>query len=136
MALSFAINTANNILNQITTRIDLGSGPGTIVLYSGAAPSNANTALTGNTVLAVLTCSDPSASAAANKTLTLNAITQDSSADATGDASFFRILDSDGNVVLQGTVSAVGGGGDLQMNTSAIVSGGPVQVTSCSFTLP
>lgn len=136
MALSFAINTANAILNQITTRVDLGSGPGTIVLYSGSVPANANTALSGNTVLAVLTCSDPSAASAASKTLTLNAITQDSSADATGDATFFRVVDSDGNVVLQGSVSAVGGGGDLQMNTSAVVSGGPVQITSCSFTLP
>lgn len=136
MALSFAINTANTILNQITSRIDLGSGPGTIVLYSGAVPGNANTALSGNIVLAVLTCSDPSAAAAANKTLSLNAITQDSSADATGEASFFRVMDSDGNVVLQGSVSAVGAGGDLQMNTASVVSGGPVQITSCSFTLP
>lgn len=136
MALSFAITTANLILNQITTQVDLGSGPGTVVLYSGTVPGNANTALSGNTVLAVLTCSDPSSAASANKTLTLNAITQDSSADATGTATFFRILDSNANVVLQGSVSAVGGGGDLQMNTSAVVLGGPVQITSCSFTLP
>jgi uncharacterized protein with beta-barrel porin domain len=136
MALSFAINTANAILNQITARIDLGAAAGTIVLYSGSIPTNANTALAGNTVLATLTCADPSAAAAASKTLTLNAITQDSSADATGDATFFRVMDSDANVVLQGSVSAVGGGGDLQMNTVSVVAGGPVQITSCSFTLP
>ncbi len=136
MALSFAINTANAILNQITARIDLGAGAGTVTLYSGTVPVNANTALSGNTVLAVLTAADPSAAAASAKTLTLNAITQDASADATGDATFFRVMDSDANVVLQGTVSAVGGGGDLQMNTVSVVSGGPVQITSCSFTLP
>lgn len=136
MALSFANNTANAILNQITTNLDLGSGPATIVFYSGSVPANANTALSGNTVLAVLTCSDPSAASASAKTLTLNAITQDSSADATGEATFFRAMDSDANVVLQGSVSAVGGGGDIQMNTASIVAGGPVQITSCTLTLP
>lgn len=136
MALSFSINSANAILNQITSRLDDGSGPATVTLYSGSVPANANTALSGNTVLAILTCSDPSAPAAAGKTLTLSAITQDSSADATGEATFFRMADSAGNVVIQGSVSAVGGGGDLQMNTASVVSGGPVQITSCSFTLP
>ncbi len=136
MALSFATNTANALLNVITTRIDLGSAAGTITIYSGTVPANANTALSGNTVLATLTCSDPSAASASSKTLTLSAITQDSSADATGTATFFRVMDSDANVVLQGTVTAVGSGGDLQMNTTSVVTGGPVQITSCSFTLP
>jgi hypothetical protein len=135
MAISFAINTANALLNQITSRIDLGTGAGNIVIYSGTVPANANASLSGNTVLATLVCSDPSAGAATNKVLTLNSIAQDASADATGEATFFRIMDSDSNVVLQGTVSAVGGGGDLTMNTTAIVALGPVSVTSCTFSL-
>lgn len=136
MPLSFAINTANAILDQITTAVDAGTGAGVIRLYSGTVPANANAALSGNTLLAELTCSDPASAAANNKTLTLNAITQDSSADATGNATFFRVFDSSNNVVVQGTVSAVGGGGDLQMNTVSVVAGGPVQITSCTFTLP
>lgn len=135
MALSFATNTANALLNQITARVDLGSGAGLIKLYSGTVPANANAALSGNTLLASLTCSDPSAPAAVNKTLTFNTITQDASADASGDASFFRMTDSDNNVVIQGTVTAVGGGGDLTLNSVSIVAGGPVSVTSCSFSL-
>lgn len=136
MALSFAANTANAMLDIIKTRIDLGSGAGTIKIYDGTPPANAGAALSSNNLLATLTCSDPSAPSAASKTLTLSSITQDSSADATGTATFFRMLDSDANVVLQGSVTAVGGGGDLQMNTVSIVSGGPVQITSCAFTLP
>ena len=69
MPLSFAIDTANAILDEITTAIDGGTGAGVIRLYSGTVPANANTALSGNTLLAELTCSDPSASAANNKTL-------------------------------------------------------------------
>jgi hypothetical protein len=136
MALSFANNTAHAILDQIKVRMDMGAGPATVVIYSGTVPLAANTALSGNTVLAVLTASDPSAPAAANKTLTLNPIAQDTSADATGEATFFRILDSDNNVVVQGTVSAVNGTGDLQMNTTSIIINGPVQVTSCTFSMP
>ncbi len=136
MALSFATATANPILDKITERLDAGSGPATIVIYAGAIPATANTALSSNTVLAVLTCTDPAAAAASSKTLTLSTVTQDSSADNSGDATFFRALDSDGNPVLQGSVTAVGGNGDLQMNTVTVIQGGPVQITSFSFTLP
>ena len=136
MSLSFSTTTGNLLLTQITNQIDAGSGPGTIMIYSGTIPASGDAALSSNTQLAHLVCSKPSSAAPSAKTLTFNPITQDTSADATGVASFFRILDSNANVIVQGAVTAVGGGGDLQMNTTSIVAGGPVQITACSFTLP
>ena len=136
MSLSFSTTTANLLLTQITNQIDAGSGSGTIMIYSGTIPASGDTALSGNTQLAHLVCSKPSSPAPSAKTLTFSSIAQDTSADATGTASFFRILDSNANVIVQGSVTVVGGGGDLQMNTTAIISGGPVQITACSFTLP
>lgn len=135
MALSFSADTAHAMLDVITARADAGSGAALIRIYSGTAPANADTALAGNTLLAELTCSDPSASPSATKTLTLSAITQDSSANATGTATFFRLVDSTGLAVLQGDVTATGGGGALEMNTTSIITGGPVQITNASFSL-
>lgn len=135
MALSFAATTANAMLAIINTNIDAGASAGNIRIYGGTMPATADTALSGNTLLAELVCSDPSAAAPTAKTLTLSAITQDASANASGTATFFRVTDSDNNVVLQGDVSATGGNGALQLNTVAIVAGGPVQITSATFTL-
>ncbi len=136
MALSFGNSVANSMLDTITTRVDAGSAAGLIKIYAGTAPPNAGSALSGNTLLGTLTCSDPSAASASSKVLTFSSITQDTSADATGDATFFRITDSDANVVIQGSITAVGGGGDLQLNSVSIVAAGPIQITSCAFTLP
>jgi hypothetical protein len=59
---------------------------------------------------------------------------QDTSADATGTAGHFRIYDASGLVChLQGTVTATGGGGDMELdNVSLAVD---QQVTITTFTL-
>jgi hypothetical protein len=65
--------------------------------------------------------------------LTLNAITQDSSANASGTATWFRIVQSGGsNFVLDGDVGT--SGSDLNLTTTTIVSGQPVSVTSFVIT--
>jgi hypothetical protein len=64
--------------------------------------------------------------------LTLNAITQDSSANATGTAAFFRITTSGGTAIVQGTVGT--SGADLNLNTTSIVINGPVAVSSFTIT--
>jgi hypothetical protein len=137
MGYQLTATARNNALDEITALVDAGSGPGKIRIYSGTAPANADAALSGNTLLAELPLSDPSFPAASSGTLTLDVtpVPEDTSADATGTATFFRILDSDNNPVMQGTVSATGGGGDLQLNTTSIVAAGPVRVTSLTISI-
>jgi hypothetical protein len=64
--------------------------------------------------------------------MTANAITDDSSANATGTASWFRITDSAGNAVVDGDVGT--SGSDLNLNTVSITSGVQVSVTSLVLT--
>ncbi len=99
-------------------------------IYSGTRPATGGTA---TTLLAELTCNATFAPAASGGVLTLNAITQDSSANATGTATWFRLVKSDGTThVLDGDVGT--SGSDLNLNTTSLVSGGPVAVTSFVLT--
>ncbi|WP_299197991.1 hypothetical protein [uncultured Amphritea sp.] len=80
-------------------------------------------------LLATLTLSQPSGSVA-NGVLTFDAWTEDSSADASNIASWGRFKDGDGNNVLDGSVGVTGSGAAFIINTTNIVSGGPVRIKS------
>lgn len=94
-------------------------------IYSGTQPATGGAE---TTVLAQLTCNATFAAAASAGVLTLNAVTSDSSANASGTATWFRIYQSDGTThVLDGDVSTTAAGtGDLQLDDTAIVLGGTV----------
>jgi hypothetical protein len=131
MALSFTATLRSNRADEITAAV---GGSGLLRIYDGAVPANVGTAISGQTLLAELTCNATFAPAASNGVLTLNSITQDSSANATGTATFFRLTTSGGTAVVQGTVTATGGGGDLTLNTTSISSGAAVSITSFVIT--
>lgn len=112
-----------------------------IRIYDGTPPADVDSALSGNTLLAELTMGADAFGAASddgtNATATANAITSDSSADNTGTASFFRVLNSAGTVTkMQGTVTATGGGGDMQLSTVSITAGGTVSCSSFLYRRP
>lgn len=129
-----ALALRNAQLDAINTMINGGSGAGTLKIYTGTIPANADTAIGAQVLLATLTFTDPAAGAASASTLTFSAITQDSSADATGTATWARIADSAGATVFDCSVSATGGGGVIELNTTSIVSGGPVSITGGTLT--
>ena len=128
--------------DAVVDRVDLGTtdATGDIKIYDGAIPADADTALSGNTLLAELNMSNPAFGAAVDAApggrATANAISDDTSADATGTASFFRLNDRDNATVLQGDVTATSGGGDLELNTVSIVIGAKVSITAMTVTMP
>ncbi len=127
MALALSATLRNNRADQITT---FAAGSALLRIYSGTRPATGGTA---TTLLAELTCNATFAPAASGGVLTLNAITQDSSANATGTATWFRIVKSDGTTFcLDGDVGTAGS--DLNLNTTSLVAGGPVAVTSFVLT--
>lgn len=122
--------------NAIVDLLDAGAGAGKLNIYSGSVPADADAA-NGGTLLAQLTLSDPAFGNAADNTgkatATAATITDDSSADATGTASFFRATDSDNNVVIQGTVGT--SAADLVLDNTSINAGQTVSVTSWTFSV-
>lgn len=107
---------------------------GTLKIYSAGSgvPASVATAITDQTLLATLTLANPAFGSGSNGVATANTITGDSSADATGTASFFRILNSGGTAVFQGLCGT--SGCDLNLNTTSLVSGAQVDVTSLTLT--
>lgn len=115
---------------------------GTLKIYDGSQPTDANTALGAQVLLATLTLGSTafgasSASGSAGSkivTATANSITDDSSADATGTAAWFRVLKSNGtSKVMDGSVGT--SGADLNLATVSIVAGADIAITSFTITM-
>lgn len=121
--------------NAMLDAIRASYNSGLIRIYSGTRPTDANTALSGNTLLAELTFGATAFPAASGGVLTANAITSDSSADATGTASFARLFQSDGTTALA-DVSVGTSGTEMIINTVSIVSGATVSCSSFTITNP
>lgn len=107
---------------------------GTLKIYAvgSGVPAAAATAITDQPLLATLTLANPAFAAAVAGVATANAITGDSSADAAGTASFFRMLTSGGAARCQGLCGL--SGSDLNLNTLNIAAGAQIDVTSLTLT--
>jgi len=140
MTYSIANAQAIEVCDAVVDSVDAGASNGVLRIYSGTPPANADAALSGNTQLAELAMSEPAFGNAVDVTpgarATANAISDDTSADNAGTATFFRILDSDLTVRLQGSVTGTGGGGELEINSTAISAGATVSVSSLTVTMP
>jgi hypothetical protein len=102
-------------------------------IRSGAPPSNAGTADSG-TVLSTITLPSDWMAAAASGSKAMSGTWQDTSADNAGTAGHFRIYDSGGTTChIQGTITATGGGGDMEVDNTVLAAG--QQFTVTSFTL-
>lgn len=121
-----AANTEANALAPL-----LNSG--FIEIFTGTQPVNANTALSGNTLLATLTFGSTAWGSSAAGVITANAITS-GTAVATGTATFARLYKSDGTTVVGDCTVGTSGAG-ININTVSIVSGGLVSCTSLTWTV-
>lgn len=138
MAVQLATATVNAKADAVDALVNGGSAAGTIKVYSGTQPVNANTAITG-TLLATFTLDNPAFGAASAGVITLGAVPLSTTGAAAGTASHFRCASGGtGGVgtVFDGSVTATGGGGQLQLNSTSISVGVTVQITSGTYTMP
>lgn len=104
---------------------------GVLRIYDGAQPANVATAVGTQVVLAELTLGNPAFAAASGGVATANAITGDTSANATGTATWFRVFASGGTVPhMDGSAGASGSGAEMILNSTAISAGAAVNITS------
>ena len=130
-----ALQLSTTVRNARLDAIEATMGTSAIMrIRTGAAPADCGTADSG-TVLATLNLPSDWLASASGGSKAKSGTWQDTSADAIGTAAHFRIYDSGGSTChLQGTVTATGGGGDLEVQNTSFASGQQVTVTGFTLT--
>lgn len=122
MAITISDTAFNAMLTELNSQIGASCK---ILVYDGTQPS-AGAAPSGNTLLAELT-GNTTFGTVSGRQLTANAVTGDSSGNASGTPTWFRITTSADAYVIDGTAAV--GSGDMNFN-AAITSGAAVDISS------
>lgn len=140
MASNFKLSTAarNAACDGIVDYIDTGTGAGRIEIRTGSPPTNVSDASSG-TLLGTLTFSSTAFGSASSGTATAAAITSDTTADASGDAGYFRVYRGAGGdtaAVFQGTAGEAADSTDMTFDEKTIVAGGTIACSSFTLSVP
>lgn len=99
-------------------------------MFSGAPPASVAAANSG-TVLATLNLPSDYLANAGSGAKAKSGTWEDLSADAAGTLGHYRIFAADGTTChIQGTITATGGGGDMEVNNTIVAAGQAITVTS------
>lgn len=130
-----ALNTelSNAAANAATDAIATLANTGYLRIYDGSKPASANTPVSSQILLAELRFGSTAFAAAVAGVATANAITSDTDANASGTASWFRVLKSDGTALWDGTVGT--SGCNINLNSTSIAIHAQVDVTALTFTI-
>lgn len=140
MASAFKLGTLarNAAVDGIVDLIDAGTGAGTIAVRTGPPPTNVGDASSG-TLLGTLTWAATAFGSASSGTATAASITSDTSADASGDAGYFRAYAGaagDTAALFQGSAGESADSPDLVFDNKSIVAGGTIAISSFTITQP
>jgi len=135
MTISYSVAVKNARLDQVEST----AGTSTILrIYNGTAPTNADTALSGNTLLAEGTLPSDWMAAASGGTKAKSGtwtLTGQSGAGGGTAGTFFRVYRSNGTTCdMQGTFTATGGGGDMTVDNNSIANGQSLTVSTFTLT--
>lgn len=131
MTVQHSVAVRNARLDAWETAI--GTSP-ILRIRTGAQPANCAAARSG-TVLATVNLPSDWMAAASGGVKSKSGTWEDTSADATGTAGHYEIIDSTGTTCHeQGSVTATGGGGDMTVDNTSFAAGQPFTVTAFSKT--
>lgn len=114
----------SGIADYVVDQIDLNTPPGKIIMQTA-----------GSTTVATLTFANPAFGAASSGVATAAAITADNSAVG-GTVAKAEFRQGGGTAVVLCSVTATGGGGDIQLNSVVISTGQSVSISSLTYTAP
>lgn len=129
------IRLSNAAVNAQADALAALLNSGYVRIYAGSKPATADTAISGQTLLAELRFASTAFGAASAGVITANALTRDEDANASGTASFYRCLKSDGTTaIMDGTIGT--SISDMIIDSTAITAGQPVEISSFVHTVP
>lgn len=130
MAVTHVTAIRNAIADLVVDSLDAGSGAGYMEFQTS-----------GDSEVATLAFSDPafddagSAGGNADGVATANAITSDTSATG-GTVAKAKFFDSDDAQKMACSVTATGGGGDIEITSTSVGAGDTVSMSSLTYTAP
>ena len=131
MALKFSGDVRSAMLDALETNIGVSA---ILKFWTGAAPANCAAADSG-TCVATLNLPVDWMGAAAAGVKALSGTWSDAAADADGTIAHFRVYDSAlAASDIQGIVTVTGGGGDLTVDNTNVLTGQTVSVTGFTLT--
>lgn len=134
-----AASEAQAALNAVVDAIDGGTGAGVLKVYAGTQPADPDATPGTATLLASMTLQSPAfgtaADAGGSATATVNGTPSDTSANASGTATWFRAETSGGAGVIDGDAGTATAD-DLTLDSANISAGATVTVNSWKVTIP
>lgn len=131
MTLQFSVDVRNARLDALEDEI--GASP-ILRIRTGAVPANCAAADTGDVLATIALPADWLAAAVAGAK-DKSGTWQDAAADDDGIAAHFRIYDNgDTACEIQGTVTAIGGSGDMEVDNTNFAAGQTFTITSFTIT--
>ena len=139
MALRISTGLRNTLLDS---GIQSVFNSGILDIYSGSQPAAANDVPSG-TLLASITLPADAFAAAGSGAVAKSGTWSDSSANNTGTAGWFRLktsadtgASSTTEARMDGSITATGGGGNMELDSTSITSGQAVTVSTFTITQP
>lgn len=133
MTIQLSVAVRNARLDAIESTIGVSA---VMKMFSGAPPANVAAANSGTTIATLNLPSDYLA-AASSGTKAKSGTWEDLSADNAGTLGHFRIYASDGTTChMQGTITATGGGGDMEVNNTVVAALQAITVTAFTLNEP
>lgn len=124
MAVTHPTATRTGLADFVVDQLDVNTPPGKIIMQTA-----------GSVTVATLTFANPAFGAAAAGVATANAIVADTNAVG-GTIAKAELRQGGGTPIILCSVTATGGGGDIQLNSVVISAGQQVSLTSLTYAAP
>lgn len=126
---------SNTIVNSQAASVITALNSGSVKIYTGTQPADANTAISTQTLLVSLPFAATSGTNS-NGVITFTTAGMSATAAASGTATWYRCFQSDGTtVVMDGTVDVAGNTPNMALSSTAISSGATVSLSSFTHTV-
>jgi len=139
MTLNISNAAAISLCDSLSALIDSGAPASSLIIYSGTVPVDCDSPLSANLTLVTITLESPAAFAGATdatgSAIALAVGTPLSGTIAlSGTATFFRVVDGQGNFVMQGSVGT--SGEDLNLDTVSLIQNATLLISALSLSVP
>lgn len=124
MTLTHTTAIRNSLADLVVDAIDVGTtdATGDIIIQTSA-----------DATLCTVTFANPAFGAASGGTATGSSFPREGTAGAAGTATKFRVRNRDNTEIFQGTVTATGGGGDMELSSTTIAINDVIRLNTFTY---